>query len=236
MQRLCSCPQNQAATSPAAWIFCQLSWSLGLIAPLPIALNAEKSWWCEKRIVRPPVSEKRRTLSTCHVSSCGIQIGDVVVHVERIVIVQPGVHAEELPARGAQREVAGLLRPARVERRRRIELRQQAVEARAAGVDVVVAAEVVDRHAAGAAVENLVDDVEEVLLAFGRRAGVVDVAEMDQHVGIVLRHLLEESRRRPRSRSPNRPPRRCGRWRGADRSRSRPGSDSERRGSRLSCP
>ena len=102
--------------------------------------------------------------------------------VERIGIVQTGIGAEDLPGPvgAAQAEVAGRL----------ADPGEQAVIAVAAAIGVVVAAQGEERRVR----QHRAQRRQEVRVALGLRAGIVDVAEMDHDVRTLLR---EQGRHRP---------------------------------------
>src|SRR5258707_15589193 len=104
---------------------------------------------------------------------------------DRVTIAIPGIHAEKLPFAvfGTQAEIAGLLGTAG---NAGIDLADHAIETRAARIVVVIARNGEEcRPFLWLQIrDNLVQYIENVRGALLHRAGIVDVAEVDDDVGV----------------------------------------------------
>src|ERR1700687_6421091 len=114
---------------------------------------------------------------------------------DRVTIAVAGVHAEKLPfvVHGAQAKVAGLLGAVGYPG---VDLADHAVESRAARVVIMVAGYREERRTLVRL--NLRDDLVEHIKDVGGkllyRAGIIDVAEVDDDVGLELPERLTEQR------------------------------------------
>src|SRR4051794_994257 len=103
---------------------------------------------------------------------------------DRIAIAISGVHTEKLPfaVLGSQAEIAGLLSAARDAR---VDLSDHAIKSGATGIVIMVSGNGEERRPLCRLYvrDDLIQHVEDVRGELLDRAGIIDVAEMDDDVG-----------------------------------------------------